>query len=80
VHGGRDLMPAVQHAGVREDHDASGSERRREIPLSSPLQAFERPALSHRIVLGAIELVNLLLELLAIESHSAPGGRVRESG
>ena len=66
---GRDLMPAVEHSGMRKDHDASGSERRRKIPFPPPIEAFERSALSHLVVLGAIELVNLLLELLAIESH-----------
>jgi hypothetical protein len=54
---------------MRENDNASGSERRREIPLPPPLQAFDRSALSHLVVLGAIELVNPLLELLTIESH-----------
>ena len=70
VHCGRDLVPAVQHASVRKDDDAPGSERRREVPLAPALQPFERPALSQLVVLGAIELVDLLLELLAVESHS----------
>ena len=66
---GRDLMPAVQHSGMRKNHDASGSECRREVPLPPALQAFERSALPHRVVLGSIELVNPLLEVLTIESH-----------
>ena len=71
MHRGRNLMPAVQHTGMRKDHDASGSERRREIPFPPALQAFERSPLSQLVVLRAIELVNLLLELLTIESHFA---------
>jgi hypothetical protein len=70
VHGGRNLMAAVEHSGVRKDDDASGSECRREIPLAPPFQTFECPALAHLVVLGAIELVNLLFEPLTIEIHA----------
>ena len=70
---GRDLMPAVEHSRMREDDDTSGSERRREIPLTPPLQSLERSAFSHLVVLGAIELVDLLLELLTIEGHFRTG-------
>ena len=59
---------------MRKDHDASGRERRRELPVPPPLQALERSPLSQLIVLGSIELVNLLLELLTIEIHFRTAG------
>ena len=70
---GRDLMSAVEHSGMRKDDDASCSERRHEIPLAAALQAFERSAFSQLFVLGAVELVDLLLELLTIEGHFGTG-------
>ena len=73
VHGGRDLVPAVEDAGVREDDDASVREGRREVPLAPALEALERPALAHRLVLRAVELVNLLLQPASIEGHARAG-------
>ena len=69
VHDGRDLMPAVEHARVREHDDTSGCERRGEIPLTRALQPLQRPSLAHRLVLRAVELVNLLLQPSPVEAH-----------
>ena len=74
VHGGRDLVPAVEDARVREDDDAAGRERRREIPLPATLEALERSPLAQRLVLGAVELVDLLLQPPPIECHAARAG------
>ena len=75
VHGRRDLMAAVEHARVREDDDAARGESRREIPLPRPLQPLERPALAQRLVLGAVQLVDLLLQTVAVELHRSGAGR-----
>jgi hypothetical protein len=66
-------MPTVEHARMREDDDTSGNERRREIPLAPALQSLERSAFSHLVVLGAIEGVDPLLELLTVEGHFRTG-------
>ena len=73
VNRGRDLMPAVEHSGMRKDNDTTGSERRREVPLAAALQPLERSAFAQLVVLGAIQLVDVLLELLGIEGHVGTG-------
>ena len=73
VHRGCHLMPAIQDTGMGKDDNPSGCERRREIPLATALQPFERPALAQLGVLGAVQLVDPLLELLTVEvaGHAA---------
>ena len=61
--------PAVEHARVREHDGTSGCERRGEIPLACVLQPLQRPLLAHRLVVRAVELVNLLLQPSPVEAH-----------
>ena len=75
VHGCCDLMPAVQDTGVREHDDASSGERRGKVPLPCALQAVERPALTHRVVLAPVELVDLSLQAISVERHRSGAGR-----
>ena len=51
-----------------KDDDASRRGRRREIPVAATLQPLDGSALPHLNVLGAVELVDPLLELLTVES------------
>ena len=64
-----DLVPAIEDTSVREHSHAAGGESRRQIPLPPAVEALERPLLAHRLVLGPVELVDLLLEPTAIELH-----------
>ena len=64
-----DLVSAVEDTRVREDSHTTGSQSRSEVPLPPALEALERSLLAHRLVLGPVELVDLLLESTAIELH-----------
>ena len=74
----RHLVPTVEDTRVREDGDAARGQSRREIPLPPALESLERPLLAERLVLRAVELVDLLLELPAIELHY-PGSMTYKS-
>ena len=75
VHGGRHLMPAVEHAGVWEDGHASRGQRRCQIPLPRTLEPLERPSLPHLLVLPLVERVDLALQTIAVERHRCGEGR-----
>ena len=64
-----DLVAAVEDTRVREDGHATRGQGRGEIPVPPALEALQRPLLAHRLVLGPVELVDLLLESTAIELH-----------
>ena len=72
-----DLVSAVEYARVGKDGHSAGGQCRRQIPLPPALEALERSALAHRVVLRAIELVDLLLELTAIKLHRVQSSRLR---
>ncbi len=73
VNRSRSVMAAIEHACVREDDDASRRERRRDIPLAATLQPFQGSALAQRLVLRAVELVNLVLQPQPVEAHRRAG-------
>src|SRR5690606_8325401 len=77
-----DLVAAVGHAGVGEDHDAAGAQRGREIPLAGLLQLPQAARLAESRVLVAVELEDLLLEFVALHPVApvfTQGGRPRRA-
>src|SRR6266508_3692358 len=61
MHHRRDLMAAIEHAGVRKHQHATGSYSRGQIPLARLLESFQSAALAHRGVLGAVECLDISL-------------------
>ena len=74
MHRCRDLVPAVEHTRMRKDDDPAGRQRRSEAPTARTIQALQRSALAHGLVLRAVELVNLLLQPSPFEAHRWSAG------
>ena len=74
MHRRSDLMAAVAHAGVWKDDDPAGCKRRRQIPRAPALEELQRPALAQLLVLAAVELVDLLLQAVAVKADSCGAG------
>jgi hypothetical protein len=71
-----DPVSTVEYARVGKDGDSASGQGRCQIPLPRALEALERSALAHRLVLRAVELVDLLLESTAIELHRVQSSRL----
>ncbi len=52
-----------------EDEHATRSERRGEIPVARLVESIKRATLAHRLVLGAIECMDLLTQLVSVDYH-----------
>ena len=67
-----DLVPAICHACMWEGDHASRSQRFREVPLPSSVEQPIRACGTESLMLFAVELMNIVLQLVAIQFHRDP--------